>query len=951
VREERTLLDRDSELAEIAAAIGGDQQDLGGVAYVEGEPGIGKTRLLEAARSRAERRGLRVLAATGGELERDFSYGVVRQLFEAAVAEAGPARSELLDGPAALATVAVGVEPADARVPSPDSPFPVVHALYWLTANLAAREPLLLVLDDAHWADSPSLRYLGYLAARLEGVPASVLVAARPAEPLGRVDLLARVRDRPGTVLVRPGPLSEAATSSAIREWLGSEPDPEFASACHEASGGNPFLLTELVGALGADGIEPRADAAAKVEALGPDTVARALMLRLSRLPSEAAAVADAVAVLGVAGEIRHVVAMTELAPEVVGEAADLLSDAHILSRSRPLTFIHPVVRQAIYRELRPSARARLHAGAAKAMLVERQQPASVAPHLLATQPANDEAVVDVLRAAAASAFEQGAADLAHTYLTRALAEPPPEGSLADVLAGLGLAEALGGRALEEACRHLEEAAEHTAEPAQRVGRVEVAAQARVYRGDMRGAVELLDRELHSGSVDADTALRLLAHQAAIGILQPPLAADSVRRLDELTELSGETPAELAVLAEIAASRWLDGWIAEGAEYAERALEGGRLLAAEGPLSVSFHHAVAVLIDGDRYEKSLPALEAGIALAREHGSVLAYASLQGARTVASWRRGMLADVEADARSVLSLVEESPTPIVDSVHWGYLALALTERGELEEADEAVARSAVGPDLPLLTSLGTPFLARARLRLAQGRPEDALNDLLELDARDERLGVKHLRVPWHWEAVEACLALGDVDRAVRFADKLLELARRWDTPAARGLALSAKGLASQGEERIDLLAEGAALLGQSPARLDSARAHVDLGAALRRDGRPAQAREPLRLGLDTARACGATALMRRANEELVTAGARPRRLQFSGVESLTASERRVAKLAAGGDSNREIAAALFITVRTVENHLSRAYRKLDIGSRRELSEALGAPAQAGGTEASP
>ena len=426
--EEGTLLDRDSELAEIEAAVGGGREDLGGLVYVEGEPGIGKTRLLEAARSRAEDRGLRVLAATSGELERDFSYGVVRQLFEAAVAEAGPARSELFDGPAALATVAMGVEHADARAPSPDSPFPVVHALYWLTANLAARDPLLLVIDDAHWADPPSLRYLGYLAARLEGVPASVLVAARPAEPLGRVDLLARVRDRPGTVLVRPGPLSEAATSSAIREWPGAEPDPEFAAACHDASGGNPFLLTELVDALRVDGIEPRAHAAAKVGDLGPNTVARALMLRLSRLPPEAAAVADAVAVLGVAGEIRHVAAMTELAPEVVGEAADLLSDAYILSRSRPLTFIHPLVRQAIYGALRPSARAQLHAGAARAMLAERQEPATVAPHLLATEPANDEMVVEVLRAAATTAFEQGVADLAHSYLSRALSEPPPRG-------------------------------------------------------------------------------------------------------------------------------------------------------------------------------------------------------------------------------------------------------------------------------------------------------------------------------------------------------------------------------------------------------------------------------------------------------------------------------------------------------------------------------------------
>ena len=118
---------------------------------------------------------------------------------------------------------------------------------------------------------------------------------------------------------------------------------------------------------------------------------------------------------------------------------------------------------------VRPSARAQLHAGAARAMLAERQEPATVVPHLLATEPANDEMVVEVLRVAAATAVEQGVADLAHSYLSRALSEPPPEDSLADVLAGLGQAEALGGRALEEACRHLEEAAEHTTDPAEHV--------------------------------------------------------------------------------------------------------------------------------------------------------------------------------------------------------------------------------------------------------------------------------------------------------------------------------------------------------------------------------------------------------------------------------------------------------------------------------------------------
>jgi DNA-binding CsgD family transcriptional regulator len=571
-------------------------------------------------------------------------------------------------------------------------------------------------------------------------------------------------------------------------------------------------------------------------------------------------------------------------------------------------------------------------------MLAEGQPPARVAPHLLATEPANDDEAVRILRAAATTALDQGAADLAHTYLARALAEPPRGEARADVLASLGRAETLEGQALDQACGHLEEAAERTHDPAERAMRIEDASRTRIYLGDMKGAVELLDRELESDRLDGETTLRLRAQQAAIGLLQPPLAAAAVESLEQFTEAAGETPAELAALAELGGSRWLDGHIDQAAAYAERAIADGRLLAAEGPLSVPFNHAVAVLIDADRYQAALPALDDAIELARKQGSVVGMASLLGVRTVASWRRGAVADTESDAQSLLGLLEESETPLVDPVHWGYLTLALTERGELDRAEEAIARSGCGPDLPALTYMGTPFFARARLRLAQGRPGEALDDLLELDARDERLRIKHLRIPWRREAVEACLALGDSEQALGFAERQLELASRWDTPAGRGIALSTKGLASEGDHQLELLAEGAALLAESPARLDHGRALVDLGAALRRDGRRAEAREPLRAGLDAARRCGATRLAERAHDELVTAGAKPRRLQFSGVESLTARERRVAQLAARGDSNRDIAAALFITVRTVENHLSRAYRKLGIGSREELADAL-------------
>jgi ATP/maltotriose-dependent transcriptional regulator MalT len=395
------------------------------------------------------------------------------------------------------------------------------------------------------------------------------------------------------------------------------------------------------------------------------------------------------------------------------------------------------------------------------------------------------------------------------------------------------------------------------------------------------------------------------------------------------------------VLAELAGKRWLEGRIGDASGFAERALESGALLAAEGPLSVGFNHALAVLIDADRQDLALPALEAGLALAEEQGSLLGVASLLGVRAIAAWKRGEVMAVIADAEALLALLKVSHTPVVDPVQWGYLAAAQAERGDLEGAEASLVRGGCGPELPRLTYTGMPFVARARLRLAQGRPAEALEDLVELEARQAALGVRHLNTPWRHLAVEAALALGERRRALGFATELSELTETWDTPSARGLASAALGLATGGGEGIERLEVGALLLAASPARLDHARVLVRLGETMRREGHRGAARGPLRQGLEAARACGATALASRAHEELVAAGSRPRRLSFSGVESLTASERRVVDLAASGRTNREIAATLLVSIRTVENHLGHAYNKLGIGSRRDLPAALAGP----------
>jgi DNA-binding CsgD family transcriptional regulator len=192
----------------------------------------------------------------------------------------------------------------------------------------------------------------------------------------------------------------------------------------------------------------------------------------------------------------------------------------------------------------------------------------------------------------------------------------------------------------------------------------------------------------------------------------------------------------------------------------------------------------------------------------------------------------------------------------------------------------------------------------------------------------------------------LELDEREEARRLGSEEVELARQWGAPRALGKALRTAGLVEGGEAGLSLLRAAVDVLQDSPALLERARALTELGAALRRANRRAEAREPLRQGLEVAHGCGAKPLAQRAHTELVATGARPRRLALSGVEALTPSERRVADMAADGMTNRDIAQALFVTPRTVEVHLSNAYRKLGISARSQLSDALAGPIEAQG-----
>ncbi len=363
------LLERDRELERIRRCLQRAHQGHGGALVVEGPAGIGKTVLLAAARDMAGREGFRVLRARGAELEREFAFGVVRQLVEPVVAGASEEeRAGLLEGPPGVAARLLGLPGLGDALPegtpvAPDPSFAVLHGLYWLCANLAAEGPLALVVDDAHWADGASLRFLAFLLPRLEELALAVVLGARLAEAGQSQELLAALTMDPATELVTVAPLTTRGVATLVAASMGAEPEPAFAAACWEATGGTPFLVRTLIEALREERIAPVAASAGEVANIATATLGRWAMLRLARLGPDAAGLARAVAILERA-EVSQAARLAGLDPLDGARAAQLLIRAGVLVEA-PLCFAHPLLRAAVYREIPVDERAEGHGRAA----------------------------------------------------------------------------------------------------------------------------------------------------------------------------------------------------------------------------------------------------------------------------------------------------------------------------------------------------------------------------------------------------------------------------------------------------------------------------------------------------------------------------------------------------------------------------------------------------------
>jgi DNA-binding CsgD family transcriptional regulator len=933
------LLERAADLREAETLLSAAQDGAGSALLVEGPAGIGKSALIRAVRERASAQGFAVLTARGAELEREFSFGVVRQLFEPALAMASQdERDALLAGAAHLAEPAIGqLDVSQPSAPSSASPsldpfFKVLHGLYWLTSNMSERAPLMLVVDDAHWADPASLRFLVYLAGRLEGLPTMLIIGLRRFEPDSPEELISALTAEDASHVMRLAPLSEAGSDALVRSRLEVEPAPGFASECHRATGGNPQLIRELLAALAAEGIEPTPAGAEHIAALRADRIAGSVLARVGRVGATAVSAAQAIAVLGRDATPTLVAELAGLAPDEAARVVDSLVQLEILLPGNPIAFAHPIVRTAVYRDFASAERGRAHARAARLLTDNGADLDSVVAQILATPTGSDEWAITRLASAAERALSSGAPDAAVAYLERLLAENPSTDARRQALVGLGRAFAML-RDPRRSIKRLQAALELTNDPVERAAIVDIlVAEMLVSRAAAR-AVKLLDEAIE-GLPESELELGLRLES---DIDSGSFFSLNAKRAGEHRKRRFDDPDDPRMLAGRAMMAALYGGTAqEAAALARQAASGARLL-RDGPDSPAIWTAGFAFLYAHELTEARRVADDWAREAGRQGSLRAYSLASSLRTRATYWSGDLAEAEADARA---FIEGMPEAL--ALGPAFLADTLMDQGRLDEADAAIAL-AERADVEVEWSFFYPMLLYSRgvLKVLQGAVESGCDSLLEAGRAAGEWGIRGPGpLQWRPAAAEALASLGEFQRAGPLIEEELASCRVYGSPRALGIALRAAGAIEEGPERIEHLSEAAELLSRSDSRLEHARALVELGAALRRARRPADARQPFRDGLALARACGALPLAERAHEELTATGARPRKIVRAGAEALTSSERRVARMAADGMSNKEIAQALFVTVRTVEAHLHHAYQKLDISSRDQLAGALAA-----------
>jgi DNA-binding CsgD family transcriptional regulator len=917
------IVDRDRELLALRTALTEAMAGQGRLALIEGPAGIGKTRLLQEVRRLAAAEGARVLTARGSQLERAFGFGAVRQLFETTLADPGD-RADLLRGSAAAATWVFGDIGSAEPVDRADGSFAILHGLYWLTVNLTETQPVVLAVDDLQWCDPGSLRALGFLLRRLEGLPVLIAATLRTGEQHPGRGAHRRAGRGPGHRGGSPrtaGRGRDARTGAGparrrgpagVRRRLpphdGRQPAAASAAAACPPGRGRPAgRLARRHG---------HRDRLAGVSSM--------VLMRLGRLPDDCTAVARAVAVLGDGCELatsrprragRDATAAGAIAtlagPRCCGRTARWAS----CTRWSATRCTRPC--PAVERELS-------HERAAAELHGSRGDAEQVAAHLMLAPRRGDQQAVRLLREAASTAADRGAADAARTYLERALAEPPTSDVRPELLLELGrLGTLTDGPA---AIVYLRDAYETTMDPARRAEVATMLARTLVFAGGPGEATRFARSAAAALPADQDDARQGLLALERIGGYMHGLPEQEW--LVGRPELHGEGPGARMLAATLA---W-EELIVNGDR--EQCLELARFALADGELQrvdtgllwvvASFTLEMGEVEMGGFWDRTL-------ADAFARGSLFSALAVHLWRGYMLWHHGRLREALNSVQTSNEQTELWGAPAV-GIPYGqaFIIGILLEMGDVPAArayvDSVQDQQRIGDGARLFEE------NHARLLAAEGHLEEGLARL-EAAAELQTIVVNPVWRPWRTYRAPVLAALGRADEARALMAEEVALARTWGAPSILGRTMRVAGELG-GEGSVEMLREAYLLLGPTVARYELACAEL----ALARVTSDAQERESLlRAALDLAATCGSPGLYKEAADELVAAGAGAPP-PFEDVLTLTATERQVAELAAAGSTVSVIAQSLFVTPATVEGILADVRTRLGVRSDAELGIAL-------------
>jgi ATP/maltotriose-dependent transcriptional regulator MalT len=916
------LYGRDAERSIIGELLEGARESRGGVLVVRGEAGVGKSALLEDARERAS--GMQVLACAGIESESALPFAALHQLLRPALRhlETVPRpQAEALRGALGLAAA------------REDDRFLVSLAVLSLLAEAAEDRPLLCLVDDAHWLDDASADALVFASRRLEAEGIVLLFAAREGE--------AREFDAPELAELRLGGLDADAAAALLDRHAGVALSPEIRTRLVEATGGHPLALLELPSTLS------EAQLAGSEPLLTPVPVGarleRAFLARVRRLREETQTLL-LVAAADDTGELSTVLAAAARL-DVGAETLDAAEEAGLATvRGTVLELRHPLVRSAVYQGAPLSKRRAAHRALASVLEGDAEADRR-AWHRASASVGPDPAVVEELEHAAARARRRSGFVAASLAYERAAALTPDESERARLLTAAAESAWFGGR-LERTRMLLERARPLASEPLQQADIDRYLGLVELTGGVPAEACRLLIRSAAAVvSVDGERALQLL-NLASVAAFY----ADDVAAAATIAELAREVDVEDTPFARAL----VELLVGLGAHYAgdlpratarlraalslEAELEGDALDARR--VALLFGGRAATYLGDDEAARRSAQLAA--AQMRSEGALGLLTPILPRLVHAEMWAGRWPAASASAREGLQLAREIGQHDLVAYQLVLLALIAAHRGQEDECRSLAAQAhelASARRFTVVTSFANWALALLELEL--GRTEEAFLRAREISTTPAVLSMAGL------DRIEIAVRAGEVATAHDWHAHYEAWAECAGAAWARAVALHGRALLADDDEESERLFEAALdLHAQAVRPFDRARTELAFGEFLRRARRPREAREYLRAALDGFEALGAELWAERARVELRASGQRARRRVGDTLDQLTEQELQIAHFVAQGLSNREVAAQLFLSPRTIAAHLRNIFRKLGISSRTELArlhlESVGAAA---------